>query len=394
MHDLIQLMCKEIVLDEDRWDPRKRSRLWRHNDILQVLNKPKRVERVEALSLDMSQVSRIIQLCPKVFEEMDNLRLLRFYCLDDSHIPTKNPTKLHLPQQGLEYLPNTLRLLHWDRYPSASLPSNFCPENMVYLKMPGSSLTQLWEGDNVPLVNLKVCDLRRSEELIKIMDLSGVPNLEELYLGGCSSLVEIPSSLQLCRKLTKIIVSDCINLCGFPSDLRLTSLEEVGLERCPRITQLPKLPSTVKTLYMYSSGIKQVTAACIGHLTRLRKLYVGGVLESLPCEIGFLINCLEVLSIWGGGPKLISIPDTICNITGLVWLLCHSCKNLESLPNGIGRLKRLKTLYLAGCSKIRSLPSDIGGLTSLECLVLTGCCSITSLPESICDLESLKWLSL
>ncbi|KAJ4845572.1 hypothetical protein Tsubulata_049793, partial [Turnera subulata] len=272
MHDLIQLMCKEIVLDEDRLDPRKRSRLWRYEDILQVLNKPKRVERVEALSLNMSQVSRIIQLCPKVFEEMDNLRLLRFYCLDDSHIPTKNPTKLHLPQQGLEYLPNTLRLLHWDRYPSASLPSNFCPENMVYLEMPGSSLTQLWEGDNVHLVNLKVCDLRGSKELIKIMDFSGVPNLEELYLGECSSLVEIPSSLQLCRKLTEIIVSGCVNLCGFPSDLRLTSLEEVGLERCPRITQLPKLPSTVKILYLEESGIKQVTAACIGHLTRLQKL--------------------------------------------------------------------------------------------------------------------------
>ncbi|KAJ4832229.1 hypothetical protein Tsubulata_049111, partial [Turnera subulata] len=110
-------------------------------------------ERVEALSLDMSQGSRMIQLSPKVFEEMDNLRLLRFY-------NNNNRVKLHLPQEGLEYLPNTLRLLHWDRYPSASLPSNFCPENMVYLEMPGSSLTQLWEGDNVPLVNLKFCDLR------------------------------------------------------------------------------------------------------------------------------------------------------------------------------------------------------------------------------------------
>ncbi|KAJ4841390.1 hypothetical protein Tsubulata_051422, partial [Turnera subulata] len=143
---------------------------------------------------------------------------------------------------------------------------------MVYLKMPGSSLTQLWEGDNVHLVNLKVCDIRRSKELIKIMDLSGVPNLEELDLGECSSLVEIPSSIQLCRKLTKISVSGCVNLCGFPSDLRLTSLEEVDLYECPRIAQLPELPSTVKTLSIYRSGIKQVTAACIGHLTRLQTL--------------------------------------------------------------------------------------------------------------------------
>ncbi|KAJ4845256.1 hypothetical protein Tsubulata_045482 [Turnera subulata] len=133
--------------------------------------------------------------------------------------------------------------------------------------MPKSNLSQLWEGDNVPLVNLKVCDLRWSKELIKIMDFSGVPNLEELDLRGCWSLVEIPSSIQLCRKLTMINVSECINLCGFPSDLRLTSLEEVALQRCPRITELPELPSTVKSLYFGGSGIKQVTAACIGHLT-------------------------------------------------------------------------------------------------------------------------------
>ncbi|KAJ4822807.1 hypothetical protein Tsubulata_040865, partial [Turnera subulata] len=186
---------------------------------------------------------------------------------------------------------------------------------MVYLKMPGSSLTQLWEGDNVHLVNLKVCDLRWSKGLIKIMDFLGVPNLEELNLRKCWSLVEIPSSIQLCRKLTKINVSRCDNLSGFPSDLRLTSLEEVKFYNCPRITQLPELPSTVKILFLYSSGIKQVTGASIGHLTRLQKLVVGEIMEEgMPSEIGFLI-CLQVIFIRGGGPKVRSIPDTICNLT-------------------------------------------------------------------------------
>ncbi|KAJ4822806.1 hypothetical protein Tsubulata_040864 [Turnera subulata] len=195
----------------------------------------------------MSQVSRIIQLSPKVFEEMNNLRLLRIYSMDASWY-------LELPQ-GLEYLPNTLRLLHWDLYPSPSLPSNFRPDSIVYLKMHESRLTQLWQGENVRLVNLKVCDLRESKELVKIMDFSGVPNLEILDLLGCCSLVEIPPSIQLCRKLIMIIVWGCVNLCGFPSDLRLTSLEEVNLYNCPRITELPKLPSTVRNLSFQKSGI-------------------------------------------------------------------------------------------------------------------------------------------
>ncbi|KAJ4840335.1 hypothetical protein Tsubulata_031270 [Turnera subulata] len=270
------------------------------------MNDDRGAERVEALSLDMSQGSRIIQLSPKVFEGMDNLRLLRFYFKDASWYD--NPTKLGLPQQGLEYLPNTLRLLRWDLYPSPSLPSNFSPENLVHLEMWESSLTQLWEGENVHLVNLKVCDLRRSKELIKIMDFSGVPNLEELELRGCRSLVEIRSSIQLCWKLTKISVSHCVNLCGFPSDLGLTSLEVVRLGACPRIRELPKLPSTVKGLYLGRIGIKQVTAASIGHLTRLQKLSGGEISGCMLSKIGFL-NCLEELSFWGG-PEVINSPES------------------------------------------------------------------------------------
>ncbi|KAJ4835794.1 hypothetical protein Tsubulata_029227 [Turnera subulata] len=205
MHDLIQQMCKDIVLDENRWDPRKRSRLWRCEDILQVLNKSKGAKRVEALSLDMSSQISHLQLSPKIFEEMDNLKLLHFYC---NYSWSNNPAKLHLPQ-GLEYLPSRLRLLHWDLYPSPSLPFNFRPESLVHLTMHHSSLTQLWDGDNVHLAHLKVCDLSGSEQLIRIMDFSGIPNLEELILIGCSSLVEIPSSIQFCRKLTKMRVTLC-----------------------------------------------------------------------------------------------------------------------------------------------------------------------------------------
>ncbi|KAJ4845255.1 hypothetical protein Tsubulata_045479 [Turnera subulata] len=389
MHDLIKQMCKDIVLEENRWDPRKRSRLWRYNDILQVLNQPKGAKRVEALSLDMTQINHM-QLSPKAFEELYNLRLLHFYF---GGVGYNNHVKLHLPQQGLEYLPNTLRLLHWDLYPAPSLPSNFRPESLVHLEMPESSLTQLWEGENVHLVSLKVCDLRWSKQLIKIMDFSGVPNLEELDLWGCWSLVGIPSSIQLCRKLIKIDVSQCDSLCGFPSDLRLTSLEEVSLYGCPRITELPMLPSTVKSLNSFKSGIKQVAGASIGHLTRLQELRVGEILEEgMPCEIGFL-TCLEELS-FGGGPTVTSIPRTIHNLTRLKTLHCCFFENLESLPDGIGRLESLGMLFLEGCSKMTSLPSDIGGLTSLTFLTLSGCSSITSLPESLGDLKSLHTLNL
>jgi len=39
----------------------------------------------------------------------------------------------------LKYLPNGLKLLEWDQY-HFSLPSNFCPQELVVLKMPHSCI--------------------------------------------------------------------------------------------------------------------------------------------------------------------------------------------------------------------------------------------------------------
>ncbi|KAJ4842664.1 hypothetical protein Tsubulata_046871, partial [Turnera subulata] len=356
-----------------------------------TMNDDHGAERVEALSLDMSQVSHIIQLSPKVFEEMDNLRLLRFYFKDDWY---KKPTKLHLPQQGLEYLPNTLRLLRWDLYPSPSLPLNFSLENLVHLKMHGSSLTQLWEGDIVHLVNLKVCDLRWSKELIKIMDFSGVPNLEELNIEGCSGLVEIHSSIQLCRKLIKISVSGCVNLCGFPSGLRFTSLEVIELGHCRRITQLPELPSTVKRLALERSGIKQrverVEALSLNmsqvsriiqlcpkvfeemdnlRLLRFYCLDDNHIPTKNPTKLHlpqqgleYLPNTLRLLH-WDRYPSA-SLPSNFCP-ENMVYLEMPG-SSLTQLWEGDNVLcRKLTKIIVSGCVNLCGFPSDLR-LTSLE----------------------------
>ncbi|KAJ4836761.1 hypothetical protein Tsubulata_031066, partial [Turnera subulata] len=174
---------------------------------------------------DISQISHL-QISPQVFEELYNLRLLHFYWGYGMSIVNLS--------QGLEYLPTSLRLLHWDLYPSPTLPLNFNPDNLVSLQMRCSSLEQLWNGDNVRLVNLKTCDLSGSDHLIKIMDLCEVPNLEELNLSLCYSLVEIPYSIQFCSKLTMINLSFCKSLCGFSANLRFTSLQKfisVGVQK-------------------------------------------------------------------------------------------------------------------------------------------------------------------
>ena len=76
------------------------------------------------------------QLEAKIFRKMKNLR---FLIIHNVHFHG---------HEGLEYLPNGLRLLDWDTYPFSSLPSSFCPKKLVVFRMPRNrmveSLMQVW----------------------------------------------------------------------------------------------------------------------------------------------------------------------------------------------------------------------------------------------------------
>ena len=42
--------------------------------------------------------------------------------------------------EDLEFLPNGLRLLDWNKFPLSSLPSTFEPKNLIALNMPWSHI--------------------------------------------------------------------------------------------------------------------------------------------------------------------------------------------------------------------------------------------------------------
>ena len=71
-----------------------------------------------------------------IFENIWNLRFLKFY-----DVPNYI-SKVHCPN----HLPDGLRYLHWDGYPSKALPSSFNSEKLVELHLCGSKLEQLWDG--------------------------------------------------------------------------------------------------------------------------------------------------------------------------------------------------------------------------------------------------------
>ncbi|KAL4633350.1 hypothetical protein ACB092_04G117100 [Castanea dentata] len=107
--DLLQEMCQEIVREECREDPGKRSILWSFEDINNVLKNNTGTEAIQGMALKLPRLKEA-NWNPESFSKMRHLKLLR---IDNVHL-------LHDPK----HLPDSLRVLIWSGYSSKSLPSS------------------------------------------------------------------------------------------------------------------------------------------------------------------------------------------------------------------------------------------------------------------------------
>ncbi|XP_028770003.1 TMV resistance protein N-like [Neltuma alba] len=223
MHDLIQAMGKEIVRQKSLYEPGKRTRLWFHKDILNVLEENKGSGKIEAINLDMPG-DMVIDWSGKAFKKMPNLKIL---IIRNAQFST-----------GPKYLPNSLRVLDWKGYPCPTLPPDFNPRELIILKMPESFLKRD-KFQSLSLMNFRGCKYLR-----QVSDLSAVPDLRELCLEGCKKLTEIHVSIGFLGKLKRLSVKHCKKLKAFPS-IKLTSLEFLDLSGCSSLTRFPEILGTM-----------------------------------------------------------------------------------------------------------------------------------------------------
>ncbi|KAL4613848.1 hypothetical protein ACB092_07G010900, partial [Castanea dentata] len=207
MHDLLQQMGREIVKQESDV-PSKRSRLWCYDDALDVLTEHTGSDKIRGIMLRPHKPTKVT-LAAKAFKRMGNLK---FLIVDNVQIC-----------EELKYLPNGLRLLQLPNYPFP-LPSNFCPQKLVILKMPGSCIQletifkQEFQFSNLKHINLAGC-----ESITKLPNLCA-PNLEYLNFSRCKNLVECHESIGFLDKLKKLYIYSCEKLQNFPSHLMWKSL--------------------------------------------------------------------------------------------------------------------------------------------------------------------------
>ncbi|KAJ6291433.1 hypothetical protein OIU76_023494 [Salix suchowensis] len=398
MHDLLQEMAFNIVRAESKF-PGKRSRLCHLPDVVHVLEENKGTDEIEGISLYISKLSRQIHLKPNAFAMMDGLRFLKFYF---RHFSEDNKDKILLPPTGLEYLSNKLVYFHWDGFPSKSLPQRFCAEHLVELKLRYSMVKKLWTGVQ-DIGNLRNIVLSYSRYLTELPDLSKAKNLVCLNLVGCSSLTQVPSSLQHLEKLEQLDLSFSYNLRSFTmldsKVLRLlvihkclditkcptvsqnmkslelwnipveevpqsisSKLEHLSLRGCSKITKFPEVSGDIKTLYLNETAITEVPSS-IQFLKKLSSFSIGGCskVESFP-EITVPMESLTFLNLDNTGIK--EIPSSLVkHMISLGTLLLRGTL-IKELPLSIKDMVCLSTLCLDG-TPIKTLPELPPSLTTL-----------------------------
>nr|AXU93652.1 RPP4/RPP5-like protein [Arabidopsis thaliana] len=393
MHNLLEKLGREIDRAKSKGNLGKRQFLTNFEDIQEVLTEKTGTETLLGIRLPFKEYfsTRPLLIDEESFKGMRNLQYLKIGYWSDGDLP-----------QSLVYLPLKLRLLDWDRCPLKCLPSTFRAEYLVILRMENSKLEKLWEG-TLPLGSLKEMNLRYSNNLKEIPDLSLAINLEELNLSECESLVTLPSSIQNAIKLIFLDMSDCKKLESFPTDLNLESLTYLDLTGCLNLRNFPAIKMGYDLVRLYVSGYK------------LEKLWEGiqslGSLERMNLsesenltEIPDLSKATKLESlILNNRKSLVTLPSTIGNLHRLVRLEMKECTGLESIkwlylentaieeiPSTIGNLHRLVRLEMKECTGLEVLPTDVN-LSSLETLDLSGCSSLRSFPLIS---ESIKWLYL
>ncbi|EOA15282.1 hypothetical protein CARUB_v10028683mg [Capsella rubella] len=403
VHGLLQKMCKEIVCTQSS-EPGEREFLVDSKDVCNVLENNTGTKNVLGISLNMDETDEL-HIRGDAFKGMSNLLFLNFFSSREKEVP------LHLSEGFGQFSPK-LRLLYWDEYPLKFMPSKFQPQNLVKLQMWKSKLEKLWDGVH-PLIGLKEMDMYASHNLKEIPDLSMAINLEKLDLSHCSSLVELPCSIQYLQRLRDLQLAYCKNLETLPTGVNLESLYKLNLKGCTLLRKFPDISTNMSKLYIDKTGIEEIP--CNVHLENLYDLKMRGMSDKLWDKVQPLTQLMTMLSpflerlVLSDIPSLVELPSSFKNLNQLEDLRITDCKNLEIIPMEL-KLECLTSLDFKGCSKLKTFPdisTNISWLdlsrtaihevpwwiekySSLEHLLLNGCNNLQSVSIELSKLEHIK----
>ncbi|MED6183287.1 hypothetical protein PIB30_036473 [Stylosanthes scabra] len=228
----------------------KHSRLWLCKDIVEVLENNGGTGAIEIIHLEFPLLKRKEEEDPlkeeknedveikwdgTAFKEMKNLKTLII--------------KNGCFSKGLKYLPNSLRVLEWWRYPSNSFPYDFQPKELSILKLPHNlHVSSNLDSLSKKLVTLKILNLDHIDSLKEIPDISSLQILQERSFKECSNLVTVHNSVGFFNKLEILDAENCPKLSSFPPVIHLPSLEVLKLNGCSNLENFPEIAEKIAKL--------------------------------------------------------------------------------------------------------------------------------------------------
>eukprot|EP00258_Populus_trichocarpa_P024283 XP_024440302.1 putative disease resistance protein RGA3 [Populus trichocarpa] len=194
-------------------------------------------------------------------------------------------------------------------------------------------------------------------------------SLEELYILNWSEVIHI-SDLQELSSLRILEIRGCDKLISIDwHDLRqLPSLVDLAISGCPSLSNFPE-------------------DDCLGGLTQLEELRIGGFSEEMEAFPAGVLNSIQHLNLSGslkslridGWDKLKSVPHQLQHLTALTSLCIRDFNGEEfeeALPEWLANLQSLQSLRIYNCKNLKYLPSStaIQRLSKLEELrIWEGC---------------------
>ncbi|XP_022722530.1 TMV resistance protein N-like [Durio zibethinus] len=384
MHNLLRDMGREIVHEVSPSHPGYRSRLWFHQDVVNVLTKHMGTEAVEGLSLGVPALEDDL-ISTKAFARMINLRLLK---IDSVHFTG-----------SCEKISKELRWLCWRRCPLLMvLPPNLYLDNLVVLDMQYSSIKKVWK-ETKALHKLKILDLSYSY-LGKTPNFAKLSSLRRLELEGCTGLVEVDQSIGHLEKLEFLNLAKCKNISELPDSIcNLRSLETMNLNGCSKLCSLPehlgKLEA-LRKLVLSGSAITELPSS-IGLLKNLEDLSLAGLRKELPSKSWFSYFSSWISPKRSVGSSSLLLPATFSQLSSLRELNLGGL-NLSDHEISIdfGSFHFLRRLDLRG-NNFCNVPAGISNHPWLDRLILNNCKnlrSITELPKNLKELYAEQCTSI
>ncbi|XP_048134032.1 disease resistance protein L6-like [Rhodamnia argentea] len=427
MHDQLRDLGREIVRKEDYNAPMNRSRLWVHEEALQVLRRNKGIEKHHVRALCLNEWRPGGEFTTEQFKALPNLRFLQI------HDPKLIGDSKSLPPE--------LRWLKWSICP-VSMDASFRLEKLVILDLSFSDVSELWEGWSHLKVakDLRVLNLTGCYYLKGTPDLSAWQSLEILVLAECYYLEQIHPSIGEVKGLVSLDFSECAKLRVLPAEMgKLQELKELNI--CwTAIKEIPPCIGSLEKLeILHARGCKSLVGLpdSISHLVNLSTLDLSNCVSldgvqrlssdsrynpshrvtsvnrrsnriprklklsppnvfphmgmpELPESLGDLRNSKNLPSTIGKLGNLEELHASHCEspggefpIDGLssLKILVLNRTSFSGFPDTFDKLSRLEKLDLRGCRMLQSLPESISKLPSLQHLLLTDCRQLQSLPE-------------